>query len=199
VYGNMYGTPDPVIFTIVRPQDASILYVKLNGKDIAAGIDHLKNIISRYNPAYPFEYRFVDDEFNKRFLSEMLVSKLSRVFALLAIVISCLGLLGLAAYTAERRVKEIGIRKVLGATVSGIAGLLSADFLKLVIVSCVVAFPVAYLVMSQWLDNYKYRITISWWVFAASGCLAMLIAMLTISFQSIKAAIANPVKSLRSE
>ena len=199
VYGNMYGTPDPVIFSVVKPQDAYIMYVKLNGKDVAKGIDEVKNIVNRYNPGYPFEYRFVDEQFNKRFLSEMLVSKLSQVFALLAIVISCLGLFGLAAYTAERRFKEIGIRKVLGASVSGITKLLSIDFLKLVAVACVVAFPLAYWAMHNWLNNYEYRITINWWVFAIAGCVAMLIALLTISFQSIKAAVANPIKSLRSE
>jgi ABC-type antimicrobial peptide transport system permease subunit len=199
VYGNMYGTPDPVIFSVVKPQDAYIMYVKLNGKDVAKAVDDVKNIVSRYNPGYPFEYRFVDDQFNQRFLSEMLVSKLSQVFALLAIVISCLGLFGLAAYTAERRFKEIGIRKVLGASVSGITGLLSVDFLKLVGVACLVAFPLAYWAMHNWLNNYEYRITINWWVFAIAGCVAMLIALLTISFQSVKAALANPIKSLRSE
>ena len=151
------------------------------------------------NPAYPFEYKFVDDQFNQLFLSEMLISKLSRVFAALAILISCLGLFGLAAYTAERRTKEIGVRKVLGASVSGIAALLSKDFLKLVLVSCIVAFPLAWLMMNNWLQNYQYRITISWWVFLIAGTVAILIALLTVSFQAIKAAIANPVKSLRTE
>jgi putative ABC transport system permease protein len=129
----------------------------------------------------------------------MLVSKLSRVFAALAIIISCLGLFGLAAYTAERRIKEIGIRKVLGASVSGIASLLSKDFLQLVIISCVIAFPVAYWAMQNWLKTYQYHIDMQWWVFAVAAVSAMVIAVVTISFQSIKAALANPVKSLRSE
>jgi ABC-type antimicrobial peptide transport system permease subunit len=133
------------------------------------------------------------------FQSEMLISKLSRVFAALAIIISCLGLFGLAAYTAERRTKEIGIRKVLGASVPGIAGLLSADFLKLVVLSAIIAFPVAWWVMTNWLNGYSYRITISWWVFLIGGFLSVLIALITISFQSVKAALMNPVKSLRSE
>ena len=151
------------------------------------------------NPAYPFEYKFVDDQFNEMFLSEMLISKLSQVFASLAILISCLGLFGLASYTAERRIKEIGVRKVLGASVAGIAGLLSKDFLKLVVLSCIVAFPVAWWMMQNWLKTYPYRITISWWIFIVAGFLAVLIALLTVSFQAIKAAVANPVKSLRTE
>ena len=129
----------------------------------------------------------------------MLIGKLSRIFALLAIIISCLGLFGLAAYTAERRTKEIGIRKVLGASVTGITGLLSKDFLRLVFVSAIVAFPLSWWFMHKWLQNYAYRITISWWVFVLAGLLALIIALVTISFQSIRAAISNPVKSLRTE
>jgi len=159
----------------------------------------MQNIVQKNNPAYPFTYQFVDDQFNQMFLSEMLISKLSRVFAALAILISCLGLFGLAAYTAERRTKEIGVRKVLGASVSGIAALLSKDFLKLVLISCIVAFPLAWLMMNNWLQNYQYRITISWWIFLIAAIVAILIALLTVSFQAIKAAVANPVKSLRTE
>ena len=133
------------------------------------------------------------------FFNEMLISKISGIFASLAIIISCLGLFGLAAYTAERRTKEIGIRKVLGATVTGVAGLLSKDFLRLVVVSCFIAFPLAWWIMYNWLLNYEYRIAMSWWIFIIAGLLAILVALFTISFQAIKAAMANPVKSLRSE
>jgi ABC-type antimicrobial peptide transport system permease subunit len=133
------------------------------------------------------------------FQNETLISKVSGIFAALAIIISCLGLFGLAAYTAEQRTKEIGIRKVLGASVTGITKLLSKDFLQLVIISCLIAFPVAWWIMHDWLQNYEYRITISWWIFFAAGTVAILIALLTVSFQAIKAAIANPVKSLRTE
>jgi ABC-type antimicrobial peptide transport system permease subunit len=133
------------------------------------------------------------------FFNETLISKISSVFAALAIIISCLGLFGLAAYTAEQRTKEIGIRKVLGASVTGLAGLLSKDFLHLVIISCLVAFPIAWWVMHDWLQGYEYRIVISWWIFLMAGLLAIFIALATICFQAIKAAIANPVKSLRSE
>jgi putative ABC transport system permease protein len=200
VYGNMYGKPDPVMFFSSAPQNTTVMYARIKQqKGIEASLAAIQGVLKKDNPAYPFDYRFVDDQFSQMFLSEMLVSKLSRVFAALAIVISCLGLFGLAAYTAERRIKEIGIRKVLGASVPGLAGLLSKDFLKLVIISCVIAFPVAYSIMQNWLKTYQYHINIHWWVFAAAGMAAMIIAVLTISFQSIKAALANPVKNLRSE
>jgi putative ABC transport system permease protein len=159
----------------------------------------VEQVMKANNPGYPFDYKFVDDEFNNVFKSEMLVGKLSRVFALLAILISCLGLFGLAAYTAERRTREIGIRKVLGASIHGITALLSKDFLLLVLFSAVIAFPLAWWAMHKWLLNYDYRITIQWWVFVGAGVVALLIASFTISFQAIRAAIANPVKSLRSE
>ena len=159
----------------------------------------IENIMKKDNPAYPFNYIFVDDQFNAMFISETLIGKLSRVFAALAVIISCLGLFGLAAYTAERRTKEIGIRKVLGASISGVATLLSKDFMKLVSVSCILAFPIAWWMMHNWLQGYQYRITISWWIFLAAGLLAIIIALVTISFHAIKAAISNPVKSLRTE
>ena len=128
------------------------------------------------------------------------MGKLARVFAFLAILISCLGLFGLAAYTAERRTKEIGVRKVLGATVTNVVALLSKDFLGLVAISSFIAFPLAWwLIHKFFLDDYEYRITIQWWMFAVAGLLAVIIALFTVSFQAIKAAIANPVKSLRTE
>ncbi|MES1219050.1 MAG: ABC transporter permease [Bacteroidota bacterium] len=200
VYGDMYGKPDPVVFICVPPQNTTVMYVRIKTQsNTEKAIAQLESVMKKDNPAYPFDYRFVDEQFNDMFQSEMLISKLSRVFAALAIIISCLGLFGLAAYTAERRTKEIGIRKVLGASVSGIAGLLSADFLKLVVLSAIIAFPVAWWVMNNWLQGYAYRITISWWVFLIAGVLSVFIALLTISFQSIKAALMNPVRSLRSE
>jgi len=201
VYGNIYGrTPDPVMFYSAPPANETMMYIhiKPNG-DLEKTLAAIQGVMKKDNPAYPFDYRFVDDQFNQMFSTEMLVSQLSRVFATLAIIISCLGLFGLAAYTAERRTKEIGIRKVLGASVSGLASLLSRDFLRLVIISCLAAFPTAYWLMTKWLKTYDYRIDISWWVFAIAGLTAIVIAIATVSFQSIKAAIANPVKSLRSE
>jgi putative ABC transport system permease protein len=201
VYGDMYGKPDPVMFFCVNMSDASNMYVRLKpNTDVETAIKKIEAVIKKDNPSYPFTYHFVDDQFNQMFQNEQLISKLSRVFAALAIIISCLGLFGLAAYTAERRIKEIGVRKVLGASVTNITTLLSKDFLQLVIISCIVAFPVAWWMMNSWLQNYKnYRIEISWWIFLAAGISAILIALITISFQSVKAAISNPAKSLRTE
>ncbi|HMH21393.1 MAG TPA: ABC transporter permease [Puia sp.] len=199
VYGDLYGSPDPVMFSC-RPQDASQIYVRI--KDQAGkgqALAKIEAVIKKNNPSYPFQYSFVDDQFNFEFRDEALIGKLSRLFAGLAILISCLGLFGLAAYTAERRTKEIGIRKVLGASVAGITRLLSKDFLRLIVLSALIAFPLAWWVMSRWLQNYTYRITISWWVFLLAGGLSVVIALATISFQSVRAALMNPVKSLRSE
>jgi ABC-type antimicrobial peptide transport system permease subunit len=141
----------------------------------------------------------VDDQFNQKFESEELISKLSRIFASLAIFISCLGLFALAAYATERRTKEIGVRKVLGATIFGITSLLTKDFLKLVALSWILSFPVAWWLMNDWLQDYQYRISIRWWILPAAGSMAVLIALIAISFHSVKAAVANPVSSLRNE
>jgi putative ABC transport system permease protein len=142
---------------------------------------------------------FLDQEFDKLYRSDAKSSGLMSVFAVVAVIISCLGLFGLAAFTAEQRGKEIGIRKVLGATVSGIVSLISVDFIVLVIVALVIASPLAWWLMNMWLQNFAYRIDLQWWVFLLAGIIAVLIAFVTISFQAIKAAVANPVKSLRSE
>lgn len=199
VYGNMYGQSDPVIFYFY-PSAARYLYIRSKPQqDPKQVLAKLEEVLKKNNPAYPFEYTFVDDQFNQQFKTEMLISTLSRVFAILTIIISCLGLFGLAAYTAERRTKEIGIRKVLGASVSGITGLLSKDFIKLVCISTIIAYPLAWWAMHKWLQGYAYRISISWWVFAVAGLGAIVIALITISFQSVKAALMNPVKSLRTE
>ena len=202
VYGNVYGTtPDPLIF-FCNPhyEYESVMYIRLKKQvNTEKAIAQIGSVMKKVNPLYPFQYRFVDDQFNQLFLSEMLVSKLSRVFAALAICISCLGLFGLAAFTAERRTKEIGIRKVLGAGVMGLAGLLSGEFLKLIAFSSLLAFPVAWYAMHSWLQNYAYHITISWWVFVVAAAASILIALITISFQTIRAAVVNPIRSLRSE
>jgi predicted lysophospholipase L1 biosynthesis ABC-type transport system permease subunit len=169
------------------------------GIELGNALPVLEKIIKNENPGYPVEYKFVDEQFDQFFKTENLIGKLAGVFAALAIIISCLGLFGLAAFTAERRTKEIGIRKVLGATVGNLATLLSKDFLILVGISCVIAFPVAWWVMHNWLQDYEYRINISVWIFIVAAVLAILIALLTVSFQAIKAALSNPVKSLRTE
>jgi len=147
----------------------------------------------------PFTYTFMDDDFNKLYQSEKQTGQLFISFAVFAIFIACLGLFGLVTYAAEQRMKEIGIRKVLGARVSGIVGLLSKDFALLVGIAALIAFPFAWWGMSKWLNSFAYRIGISWWIFVAAGAVALLIALLTVSLQTIRAALANPVKSLRSE
>ena len=195
-----HNTSDPVIFLCLPARYMSEVYARVKpGVSIEGALGQIEGVMKKHNPAYPFQYRFVDQQFSDMFRGEMLVSKLSRLFAVLAIIISCLGLFGLAAYTAERRTKEIGIRKVLGASVSGLAQLLSKEFLQLVLVACVIAFPLAWWAMDSWLQQYAYRTDIHWWVFALAGGLSIIIAFATVSFQSVKAAIANPVSSLRSE
>jgi len=159
----------------------------------------VEEIFKRYNPGFPFKYQFADEEFGKQYKSENVVSRLSGYFAFLAIFISCLGLFGLAAFTAEQRTKEIGVRKVLGASVTNLVGMLSADFVKLVAVSALIAFPVAWYFLKNWLEKYAYRIDMEWWYFVVAGIAALLIALFTVSFQAVKAALMNPVKSLKSE
>jgi ABC-type antimicrobial peptide transport system permease subunit len=159
----------------------------------------IEKIFKENNPASPFKYSFVDEDFAKKFGDEERIGKLAMNFAILAIFISCLGLFGLASFVAQQRTKEIGIRKVLGASVSGVWRLLSKDFVLLVIISCFIAIPVAYYYMNQWLQKYDYRTSVSWWLFAVAALGALAITLLTVSFQAIKAAIANPVKSLRAE
>ncbi len=176
------------------------MHIRLNSantteKNLAA----VEKIFKKYNPQYPFEYHFVDDEYAKKFSDEKRTGTLAALFSFLTICISCLGLFGLATYMAENRVKEIGVRKVLGASVTNITTLLSKDFIGLVIISIAFASPFAWWFMNKWLQGYDYRVTISWWVFIGAGLLAIAIALITVSYQSIKAALTNPVKNLRTE
>jgi ABC-type antimicrobial peptide transport system permease subunit len=162
-------------------------------------LSKIESIFKKYNPATPFSATFTDEEFAKKFGNEVRISKLATFFAILAILISCLGLFGLASFVAEQRTKEIGIRKVLGATVSMLWQLLSKDFVFLVIISCLIAVPTAWFFMTQWLQKYDYRTAIPWWVFVTACAAVLIITLLTVSYQAIKAAIANPVKSLKTE
>lgn len=168
---------------------------------IAAGIalNKIENVFKKYNPSAPFEYKFVDEKYAVKFAKEERIGKLAGLFAILAVLISCLGLFGLASFVAEQRTKEIGIRKVLGATVLNVWQLLSGEFLLLVFISLLIASPVAWYIMHNWLENYQYRIELSLWIFGIAAFGALFITILTVSFQAIKAATSNPVKSLRAE
>lgn len=198
VYNNLYEKSSPLLFYSNTHGNYLNIRFKKNA-NLSKALPALKAVMAQNNPSHPFEYKFVDDQFEKTFKMETLIGELAGIFATLAILISCLGLFGLAAYTAEQRKKEIGVRKVLGASVQNLVALLSKDFLKLVLLSCVIAFPLGWWVMKGWLQDYEYRISIGWWVFALAGVSAILIALITVSFQAIRAAIANPVKSLRTE
>jgi putative ABC transport system permease protein len=173
--------------------------LRINTRQISSLISQIENKYKAMAPGQPFRYSFMDEDFNNLYRAEQRMGRISLTFAILAIVIACLGLFALAAYAAEQRTKEIGIRKVLGATVRNITTMLSMDFLKLVLIASVIAFPLAWWAMHSWLNDFAYRTSISWWIFAAAGALALLIAIVTVSFQAIKAASANPVNSLRNE
>jgi putative ABC transport system permease protein len=173
--------------------------IRISSANIPHLVTQIENLYKTMAPGEPFDYTFMNEDFNRIYRTEQRMGVIAISFSTLAIIIACLGLFGLAAYAAEQRTKEIGIRKVLGATVSNITAMLSKDFLKLVIVAAVIAFPLAWWVMHNWLQDFAYRTGMSWWVFIMAGAVAALIAIVTVSFQTIKAAIMNPVKSLRNE
>jgi ABC-type antimicrobial peptide transport system permease subunit len=191
----------PIEPLILRVSDATwgVALIRTEPGKTQIALEGLEKLHHQLNSEFVFGYQFADEEYGMLYKSEQVVQKLSKYFAFLAIFISCLGLLGLVIFTAEQRTKEIGIRKVLGASIVSLFTLLSKDLLKLVMVAIVIATPVAWWVMYQWLQDFAYRIEISWWIFALAGILALLIAILTVSFQAIKAALANPIKSLRTE
>jgi len=179
--------------------NADYISVRLQPGNMNDYLHELESNWKNFAPATPFDYSFLDEEFDALYRSEQRMGTVFSIFTFLSIFVACLGLFGLSVYTAERRTKEIGVRKVLGASVQSIVTLLSKDFLKLVFISAIVAFPLAWLAMNKWLEDFAYRIAIEWTVFVFAAFAALLIALLTISFQAIKAAIANPVKSLRTE
>lgn len=197
-YASLKQKIEPAIF--VYHEKLWQLFVKTTGKDAAVAIGLVKKIHEQYNHGDPpFEYKFLDDDYNNLYKTEQNTSTLFNIFACIAIFISCLGLFGLATYTAQVKVKEIGIRKVLGASVLNITAMLSKDFLLLVVISLVIAGPIAWYAINKWLQGYAYQVHLSWTIIPLAGFAALLIALITISFQAIKAALANPVKSLRSE
>lgn len=187
------------LFFVLQPTWTHKLMAKIEAGRERETLALLQNLYNTFNPGFPMEYQFLDDAYEVQYVAEQRVSIMSRYFAILTVMISCLGLFGLAAFTAEKRVKEISVRKVLGATVGQIVHLLSTDFIKLVLVSVVIASPLAWWGMNRWLDSFAYRVAIQWWMFLLSGFAAVAIAMLTVGWQAIRAAVANPVDSLRNE
>jgi putative ABC transport system permease protein len=195
---SMKNKIEPVVF-YYAPSNLNAIYIKTTGKDAPKAIAAAEKQWKTYSADFPFSYMFLDDVYNNMYRSEQRTGTLFNVFALIAIVISCLGLFGLATYTAQVRTKEIGVRKVLGASVPGIIQLLAADFIKLILIAIAIATPVAWYMMDKWLQDFVYKTNMGWMVFAFAGIAAIVIALVTISFQAVKAAIANPIRSLRTE
>jgi len=196
-FSTMHDKVGPLIIELGENQGR--IAMRINTRNIPALIRQVESKWKNMAPGQPFSYTFLDADFNKMYNVEQQTGKLFITFAVFAIFISCLGLFGLVTYAAEQRTKEIGVRKVLGASVGGIVAMLSKDFARLVLIACVIAFPVAWWAMNKWLQSFAYRTNISWWVFLVTGVVAITIALLTVGFQAVKAAIANPVKSLRTE
>jgi putative ABC transport system permease protein len=197
-FTSLHNKIEPLIIEY-RPEFTGTLVVKMQAGKTKETLDYLKKATQAISPGSLFVYSFLDEKLNDLYKTEDSLSTILQVFSVLAIVIACLGLFGLAAHSIETRTKEIGIRKVLGATVPGIIALFSKDFVKLIGIGFVVAIPLTVYVVKDWLQNFAYQIEVQWWVFALSGLLVLVIALLTVSYQSIRAALANPIKSLRSE
>ncbi len=199
-YTSLHDNIKPFMLIYQEERDGlSNVIASVDSRNTGVLLGKIESIWNKQIPSAPFEFVFPDDEIQKQYETEIILSKIINSFTLMAILISCLGLFGLAAFSAEQRKKEIGIRKIVGANVAGIVNLLSKDFIKLVLIAFVIAIPIIWWTMNNWLQAFAYRIDISWWMFALAGLIAITIAMLTVSFQAIKAAITNPVKSLRTE
>ena len=182
---------------VLNPESGII--VKVRTKDIAGLLASMKQQWASYNIEEPFSYAFMDELYNKTYAAEQKTATVLNIFAILTIFVACMGLFGLATYTAEQRSKEIGIRKVLGASVRQVTGMLSKEFIKLVLIGCCIAVPLSWWAMHAWLQDFAYRIDIRWWVFLLAGAVALTIALFTVSFKAISAALKNPVDALRSE
>jgi ABC-type antimicrobial peptide transport system permease subunit len=196
---SLHETISPLLIGFDTGNEFMIASMKIQPGKTKAAIATLEKASRTYNPVYPPDYLFADDFFKEQYKSELTVEKLANVFAFLAIFISCLGLFGLAMFMAEQRTREIGVRKVLGASVASIIGLFSKDFIWLIILSAALAFPVGWWIMNDWMHDFAYRVDISWWIFGLAGLVALAVALLTVSTQAVRAAVANPVKSLRTE
>jgi ABC-type antimicrobial peptide transport system permease subunit len=175
------------------------MIARIHGEGQKETIGRLEELYREYNPGFALDYKFLDEDYQALYVAEQRVSTLSKYFAGLAILISCLGLFGLAAFTAEKRIKEIGIRKILGATDFGIVYLLSIDFTKMVLIAIVVALPISYFIAKNWLESFAYRIDLAWWFFISAGLIALLIAWFTVGLQTVKAARINPTQCLKDE
>ena len=196
-----YEPVEPTMF-FIKPLNGGVSWINIHVKPgiaMSTALPKIEAVFKKLIPSVPFDYQFADEDYALKFAAEERIGKLAGFFAMLAVFISCLGLFGLASFVAEQRTKEIGVRKVLGASVFNLWRFLSKEFVVLVIISLFIAVPVAYYFMHNWLQDYQYRAALSWWIFAAAGSGALVITLLTVSFQAIKAAIANPVKSLRTE
>jgi putative ABC transport system permease protein len=199
VMGSPFEPVDPMMIYF-DPANTYSVSIRLNSSaELRKALQSIGTIFKKYNPAYPFEYKFTDQEFENKFITEDLIKKLTNIFSLLAIFICCIGLAGLASFTIEKRFKEIGIRKVLGASVQQVLALISKEFLKLVLIAFVIAVPLTWWLMNDWLQNYTYRVSINAWMFAIVGFLVLLLTLIVVSLNTIRAAVANPAKSLRTE
>ena len=199
VMGSPYKPVDPMM-VYYDPNGSNSVSIRLNQSvQPQKALQSIETIFKKYNPAVPFEYQFVDQEFGKKFLTEELISKITNIFAGLAIFICCIGLAGLASFTIEKRIREIGIRKVLGASLQQLLMLISKEFLWLVLIAFIIAVPLTWWLMSNWLEKYVYRINISIWLFVSVGTVILMLTLLVVSLNTIRAAIRNPVKSLRTE
>lgn len=196
---NFQSLHEPITPLLMTLEPDNGLIFKVKTADVQGLLATMKTKWNQFNTGEPFTFTFMDDLYNKTYAAEQNTGTILNIFALLTILVACLGLFGLATYTAEQRTKEIGIRKVLGASVTSVTTMLSKDFIKLVFIACLIAFPLSYWAMNKWLQSFAYRINISWWIFLLAGVIAIFIAVITVSFQAIKAAVANPVESLRSE
>ena len=194
---SLHNEMSPVV--IIPTNTANFLCVRISSADIAGEINSIKNTIKKIVPDDPFEFRFLDKQIDNLYRTEQMTEKLTMFIALLAVFLSCLGLFGLAIFSSEQRTKEIGVRKVLGASIINVLFMLTKDFAKWILIANIIAWPAAYFFMNKWLQDFAYKINISWWIFFLAGGIALLISLLTISIQAIKAATANPVKSLRYE
>jgi putative ABC transport system permease protein len=197
-FASLHSTVEPLVIQY-NPRNANYLLVKVKGSEMSETISFLENQVKTLSPNAKFTYTFIDQQLNMLYASENRMSQVFEGFAVLSIFISCLGLFGLSAYSAKLRTKEVGVRKVLGASVAGVTFLLSRDFLVLVLIAIFISLPLGWWAVEQWLDTFAYRIHVDFWTFAISGLSALLLAMVTISFQTVKTALLNPVKNLSAD